>query len=405
MVQKWVTVRTWLGLVIWIGGSLMAADPAHASSHLVKPEQSVRIAVFNTSLARKGAGKLILDIERGKDRQVKNVAEIILRVRPDILVINEFDHDPQARALTGFRKMLAEGIRKLDGLDYGDFYHGPVNTGVPSGHDLDGDGRQAGPRDAFGFGRFPGQYGMAVLSRYPLGDVRTYQLFRWADVPDALRPLRTDGAAFHKDPVWSDLRLSSKSHWSVPVRLPDGRDVQLLVAHPTPPVFDGPEDLNGRRNADEIRLLGAMLDGATWLTDDDGNKAEAPEHAIIAGDLNADPTGGEGREEGINRLLEHPRLQDPRPRSPGGAAAAQAQRGGNLGQKGDPALDTADWRDDDGPGNLRVDYLLPTKSLRVIGSGVFWPEAKDKLARLVKGGFPPASSDHRLVWIDIALEN
>ena len=30
--------------------------------------------------------------------------------------------------------------------------------------------------------------------------------------------------------------------------------VHFLVSHPTPPVFDGPEDRNGPRNYDEIRF-------------------------------------------------------------------------------------------------------------------------------------------------------
>lgn len=364
---------------------------------LTAPERSFRVASFNTALARKGAGKLILDIERGKDPQVRNVAEIILRVRPDILVINELDHDPQGRALEGFRTLLRTGLRRLDGIDYGYAYQGPVNTGVPSGHDLDGDGRVAGPKDAYGFGRFPGQYGMAVLSRYPIGEIRSYRRFRWADLPGALRPVRPDGGPYHSDAVWRDLRLSSKSHWDLAIALPDGRSLRLLAAHPTPPVFDGPEDLNGRRNADEIRLLRAMLDGADWLQDDAGQPATQPEHVIVAGDLNADPLGGESRAEGIGPLLAHPALQDPQPRSSGGSA------GGRRGPRGDAALNTADWPKADGPGNLRVDYVLPGRSLKILGSGVFWPAPGDKHARLVRPGFPPASSDHRLVWVDLAL--
>ncbi|MEM0922455.1 MAG: endonuclease/exonuclease/phosphatase family protein, partial [Pseudomonadota bacterium] len=207
------------------------------------PEGAFRVAVFNAALARKGAGKLILDIERGRDRQVRNVAEIILRVRPDILVINELDHDPAGRALAGFQAVLASGIKDLPGLEFAEAFAGDVNTGVPSGHDLDGDGMKLGPRDAFGFGRFPGQYGMAVLSRFPIGESRSYRLFRWADLPGALRPVQPDGEPFHAEEVWRDLRLSSKSHWDLTVVLPDGRDLHLLVAHPTPPVFDGPEDL------------------------------------------------------------------------------------------------------------------------------------------------------------------
>ena len=73
-------------------------------------------------------------------------------------------------------------------------------------------------------------------------------------MPGALRPI--DPATrepFHPDDIWKQLRLSSKSHWDVPVRTPKGV-VHFLVSHPTPPVFDGPEDRNGKRNPDEIRL-------------------------------------------------------------------------------------------------------------------------------------------------------
>ena len=71
----------------------------------------------------------------------------------------------------------------LEGLDYPHAHQGPQNTGVPTGLDLDGDGRRAGPPDAFGWGRFPGQYAMAVLSRYPLGEVRSFARFPWAAMP------------------------------------------------------------------------------------------------------------------------------------------------------------------------------------------------------------------------------
>ena len=43
--------------------------------------------------------------------------------------------------------------------------------------DLDRDGKTDGPGDAFGFGKFPGQYAMALLSRHPLDveRIRTFQ--------------------------------------------------------------------------------------------------------------------------------------------------------------------------------------------------------------------------------------
>ena len=66
----------------------------------------------------------------------------------------------------------------------------PSNTGIPSGFDLDNDGTVGGPDDAFGFGDFPGQYGMVVLSRFPIVDdeVRTFQNLLWASMPGARLP-------------------------------------------------------------------------------------------------------------------------------------------------------------------------------------------------------------------------
>ena len=53
-----------------------------------------------------------------------------------------------------------------------------------------------------------------------------------------------------------------------------------------------------------------------------------------------------------------------------------------------------------GPGNLRADYVLPSRTLRVRGGGVFWPVLSDPLARLT-GTFPFPSSGHRPVWLDV----
>ena len=79
--------------------------------------------------------------------------------------------------------------------------------------------------------------------------------FRWADMPGNLIP--TD---FYSPEEQAALRLSSKSHWDVPVRI-GRRTVHFLVSHPTPPTFDGPEDRNGRRNHDEIRFWADYVAG------------------------------------------------------------------------------------------------------------------------------------------------
>ena len=96
--------------------------------------------------------------------------------------------------------------------------------------------------------------------------MRTFQLFKWKDMPGNLIP-----TPFYSPDEVDILRLSSKSHWDVPVRI-GGKTVHFLVAHPTPPVFDGPEDRNGRRNFDEIRFWADYITPGKsgYIYDDDG---------------------------------------------------------------------------------------------------------------------------------------
>ena len=87
------------------------------------------------------------------------------------------------------------------------------------------------------------------------------------------------------------------------------------------------------------------------------------------------------------------------PVSLGGADAAIRQGGIDTTHLGGADFDTADFADGT-PGNLRVDYVLPSVGLDMISAGVFWPSASAPLFGLA-GDWPFPSSDHRLVWIDV----
>ena len=129
----------------------------------------VRFSTFNASLNRAAAGQLITDLSTPANEQAGNVAEIIQRVRPDILLINEFDFDEDGAALRLFQDNYLSVSRNGSVPDLVPYrYTAPSNTGIPSGFDLDNDGTIGGPGDAYGFGFFPGQFGMAVYSRYPI---------------------------------------------------------------------------------------------------------------------------------------------------------------------------------------------------------------------------------------------
>ncbi|MCI4663568.1 MAG: endonuclease/exonuclease/phosphatase family protein, partial [Neomegalonema sp.] len=324
-------MRAALLVLCAVMAALFAASPV-AAELVAKREGAVRIATFNIHLARGKAGKLIAELRGGKSAQVDALAEILQRVRPDIILLQELDWDRSGTALALFEAELARGRRGLKGLSYGYRLQPPVNTGERSGLDLDRDGKRYGPGDAYGWGLFPGQFGFVILSRFPIevDAARTFRLLRWAETPMArLRPKRPDGGWFHPDAIWASMRLSSKTHLDAPIRLPSGQTLHLLASHPTPPVFDGPEDRNGRRAAAEILFWKHYLAGADWIRDDQGRTGGLKKDAlfVIAGDQNTDPADGDGRHDAIAALLRDPRIADPAPKSAGAVAASKAQGG------------------------------------------------------------------------------
>lgn len=385
---------------------LVLASGAAASPTASRPDP-VRFATFNAALNRFNEGQLISDLAAPDNEQAQAVAEIIQRTRPDVLLLNEFDFDPAGEAAELFQdNYLGVSQSGADPIVFPYRFVAPSNTGIPSGFDLNNDGTVGGPDDAFGFGFFPGQFGMAVFSQYPIDfdGIRTFQFFLWEDMPGALLPDDPETPApadWYSAEELDVLRLSSKSHWDVPVII-DGTKVHFLVSHPTPPVFDGPEDRNGRRNSDEIRFWADYILPARggYIYDDEGNVGGLQPGApfVIAGDQNADPFDGDSVPGAAQQLLDHP-LVNTRvtPDSDGAVEQTILQGGINLDHEGNPAYDTADFAEP--PGNLRVDYVLPHQELRIVDAGVFWPTSDDPLFSLV-GTFPFPSSDHRLVWID-----
>jgi hypothetical protein len=407
----------------------LAAPPALAGQgHHGKHDRTLRFATFNASVNRNAQGQLVTDLSTGTDPQLRNVAEIIQRARPDVLLINEFDFVPAEQAARLFqRNYLSVSQNGAQPIEFPFRFVKPSNTGIASGKDLDNDGQVvttpgtgAYGNDAFGFGEFPGKFGLAVFSRLPIDyrKARTFQLFKWKDMPGALLPDNPATPAPHDwySPDELDIfRLSSKSHWDVPIDVGHGKRVHFLVSHPTPPVFDGPEDRNGTRNHDEIRFWADYIDphAGGYIYDDSGRRGGlAPgEHFVIASDMNADPVDGDSTAGAIQQLLGNPRINTSMtPTSPGGPEQAALQGGANATHKGDPAFDTADFADTT-PGNLRADYVLPDRFTRIVSSFVFWPRSSDPLFRLVGlfdpkllpngNGFP--SSDHRLVAVDVDL--
>lgn len=311
-------------------------------------------------------------------------AAMIARVKPDIILITNFDYDLLLLGAQAF----ADHVSAL-GWDMPFVFAYAPNTGIRTGHDINGDGYDSGPRDMQGYGTFPGQGGMVLLSKHPANEARSedFSGMLWRDLPgntqsDASRLADTQ-------------RLASVGQWRVRYDI-GSHFLDVLVWHAGTPAFDDDSGRNARRNGDENRF---------WLSYLNGEVGKPPEtdQFVLLGTSNLDPDDGLGRRDIMRALLDHPALQDPGPESDGARQAAIGDGGANARHKGDPARDTADFGDAPGPGNLRVDYLLPASALAVGNSGVFWPAANSADHALISGR-DKSRSWHGIVWADLVLQ-
>ncbi|MCB1390383.1 MAG: endonuclease/exonuclease/phosphatase family protein [Rhodobacteraceae bacterium] len=315
----------------------------------------MRLAVYHTGLGRDGPGLLLRDIRRSA-ADVLRVRDALVALNPDAVLLLDFDHDRDLLALRAFQRMLADA-----GLALPQTFAPRPNAGIATGLDLDGDGRRGEADDAQGWGRFSGAGGMALLSRWPVAAATDHSAFLWRDLPGARLP-RVNGEAYPSAAVFDVQRLSSTGHWEVTLDTPAG-PLTLLAWHAGPPVFGGPHERNRRRNADETAFWRWRLDTAPPATP-----------FVLLGDANLDPDAGAGERAEMAALLSHPLLRDPAPEAP-------------LPSGGPPTRATASWPD--GPGALRVDYLLPSRALRVLSTGLQWPSPE---------------AVHAIVWADLALD-
>lgn len=329
--------------------------------------ETLRIATYNAEMAAFGPGLALQSLQRGDDPVQLAAVQVIAALDADVLLLTGIDYD-----LGGETLAALAGRLDAAGAAYPYLLALRPNTGVATGLDLDGNGKLGEPRDAQAFGLFAGQAGMAILSRLPIdrGHIRDFSGFLWADLPGNLMPPDTPKTQL----------LSTSGQYDVPILLQGGTRLHLLTYYATPPIFDGPEDRNGRRNHDETAFWQHLLAG---------DLPQAPPDApfILLGQPNLDPADGSGRRDALRGLLANPRLQNPKPR---GTANRR-----DIGQSGDPALDTAFY---DKIGGLRVEEILPSADLHIKAAGVMWPPDSDPLAKTLA-----AASRHRPVWVDITL--
>lgn len=396
-------------------GAVAPRTPGQTGDPQRAAPTAIRVATFNVEDVRTE------DLLRDDQPRLKRLAEVLQRIRPNIVLLNEIAYDmpgapcapegeePGLNAQRFAQRYLAIAqAPDVEPLAMRAFM-APSNTGMPSGLDLNNDGRivkdfplpppgtpdgRPGPQtqggrdyggDCWGFGTFPGQYAMALLVderlTIDLERVRTFQRLPWDYVHGAFLPEDpTTVTPWYSDEERALARLSSKSHWDVPVMLPNGARLHVLCSHPTPPAFDGPEQANHKRNHDEIRFWIDYLSGETYIVDDANRPGgiDRAEPFVILGDLNADPDEGDSFKDPIGRLL----LASPR-------INASRTPTSDLHVDGLDPDDTAFFA-------LRVDYVLPARSIEIAACGI-WRQPP------TTGDTREFPSDHFPVWADLAV--
>ncbi|WP_369832238.1 endonuclease/exonuclease/phosphatase family protein [Moritella sp. Urea-trap-13] len=368
--------------------------------------------------------------------QIRNVAAVIQKNRPNILMMAEFNNDGTGEdktALIGFQDNYLSVAQSIDGAGGGAnlepivfsyFESYSTNTGLASGLDLDNDGTIGGLGDDWGFGQYHGKYAFALMSQYEIDtkNTRAFQKFKWKDLENEQIPTITvcDGSQpipvgmscgdeWYSAEEWEQVRISSKNHVDAPIIIPtaNGEEViHLLMSHPTPPVFDTGK--NKAQNAAEIKFWNQYIQGKEFFYDDSGLTGGLADGAkfVIMGDQNLDPVAGDGEMAVMQTLHDNDLVN-------------QSVMNGELYPTSFGASEYAVDKSSDHPKpnrisstfGLGVDYAIPSANLDVIDTGVYWSASYEEGRKLfddarigLYGNGKDVSSDHRMTWIKVNLK-
>jgi len=366
--------------------------------------------------------------------QIRNVAAVIQKNRPNVLMMAEYNNDGTGEnkaALIGFQDNYLSIAQSIDGaggeanlkpITFPYFESYSTNTGLASGLDLDNNGTIGGLGDDWGFGKYHGQYAFALMSQYEIDtdNTRSFQTFKWKDLEGAQIPTITIcdnpakiptgmscGDEWYSAEEWKQVRLSSKNHVDAPIIIPteNGEEVvHLLMSHPTPPVFDTGK--NKAQNAAEVKFWNQYIQGKELFYDDAGQNGGLADNAkfVIMGDQNLDPVAGDGISDVMQTLHRDPLVnQDVMngelyPTSYGASEHAA-----------DKSLTHPKPNRISSTFGLGVDYAIPSANLNIVDTGVYWPASYEEGRMLFNdarisddgadGDGKSVSSDHRMVWI------
>ena len=288
---------------------------------------------------------------------------ILKKLAPDLLSLNEIQYDLPGVPDAGFAT-TGQNLNKLApriGMGQATSVFFPANTGMNAKPQADGSYILESPTDEqrrlfadpVNFGMFPGQYSTGLLSRLDVLSVKEFHNISWKQVhPDLSLADFTDS---NGEPLPEDMSLFDKNFTHVVVRFQD-KPLHLILFHTVPSFHFGNERTpNFQRNLDQLRFLqwylGSDQSGITQVEGIEPLKKGAS--FVAMGDWNVDP---ESDNPGARVIIElHAEFQmwtEERVVTYHGSSFAS---GGFVAQ---------------------FDYILLSKDLKVVKSGVYQPDAQ-----------------------------
>ncbi|MBY6225698.1 endonuclease/exonuclease/phosphatase family protein [Ferrimonas balearica] len=403
---------------------------------------TLRFATFHVDMAyddSQGYFTLLQQTGATGDQQDPRLANLAA-----ILQQTYQERQPDVLLLTGFSTSVGEGGRAddtaaaqfeqnylsqpqasdLTGLSYPYRYVASTNSGQFIPYDIDGDGKLSLPEDAQGPGHFHGQNSFVLLSKYALDaeQARTFRQFKWQDVNGVSKPKRDDGTELDDD-AWAALSVMDTNFVDIAMRLPDGRQISLLLTL----LVDQQPAEGALRSGWAQQRNGAQLDfiadyisdrnDGDYLVDDAGRRGGANLNRpfVLMGNLNNDEDPFrltvqtdwadtyEINSSAIRKVLSDSYLLGSNGRfntdslTPASFGAEEYKMG-----VGSSHIHPRVWTSLSG---MRFSYVLPHKDLHFADSGVFWPAIGESGFQWLyddSGASDPALSSHeRLVWVDV----
>ncbi|RXJ73722.1 hypothetical protein CS022_08295 [Veronia nyctiphanis] len=161
---------------------------------------TLRIAQYNVAMTSPRAQSVSDRLRDGSDNALRRISSVIAAVDPDILLLCEFDQSGDGIDNGDVTAFIQNFLIPAGGSDYKYHCQVGVNTGLPYKRKGKPDISNK-PDMAQGFGFHHGQYGFALLSRFPIekSQLRTWQQFHWKDMPENKMPEGTTPHGFNNN--------------------------------------------------------------------------------------------------------------------------------------------------------------------------------------------------------------